>query len=297
LKAQRRADGGTHLAWFFLAWGCTVYQPNLLSDRAGSSSGGTTAGAGEAGSGGGKLAAAGSAGTANESGSASGGAGRGGSGDAGESSASAGTETAGDGGEVACVSETPAEFCTRLGKDCGPVDGTDNCGNAVVAADCGSCSGFEKCGGGDEESVCGTLTDPALGGTATASSVMYNHEDGSKGFDLDITTKWFAGDGNALGWLAYQFPGTTSHVVKSYSVTSGNDVPTRDPADWELQGSDDGTTWVTVDQRAAQAFAARRQTNSYTCANTTPYNWYRLLVTANSGGTSLQLSELVLYAN
>ena len=145
--------------------------------------------------------------------------------------------------------------------------------------------------------MCGALTDPALGGTATASTVMFSAEDGSKAFDLDITTKWYAGDGNATGWLAYQFPGTDAHVVTSYSITSGNDVPERDPTAWELQGSNDGSSWVMVDQRSAQVFAQRRLTSPYTCANTTAYRWYRLLITANDGGTSLQLSELALYAN
>jgi F5/8 type C domain len=196
-----------------------------------------------------------------------------------------------------CVPETTAEFCKRVGKDCGSVDGTDNCGGAVVGANCGSCQGFKLCGGGGQDNVCGALTDPAMGGIATASSVMSIGENGSKAFDLSANTKWFAGDGNATGWLAYQFVGTTSHVVHSYSVTSANDMPQRDPSAWQLQGSNDGGNWTIVDQRTAQVFATRHQTNSYTCAGSTAYRWYRLLITANGGTTSLQLAELVLYAN
>jgi len=301
LKALQRAHGRTFLAWILLAWGCSVYQPDLLNDSAGSSSGGTPGHAGDAGSGGRSSATAGSVGAGNDSGSGNGGAGGGGAGSAGghagESSTAAGAGAAGEGGAMACVPETPGEFCTRVGKDCGTVDGTDNCGSALVGADCGVCSGFKLCGGGGQESVCGALTDPTLGGMATASSVMFSHEDGSKAFDLDITSKWYAGDTNATGWLAYQFPGTDSHVVTSYSITSANDMPGRDPSAWELQGSNDGSSWVTVDQRTAQVFAGRRQTNPYTCANATAYRWYRLLVTANSGATSLQLAELVLYGN
>lgn len=198
---------------------------------------------------------------------------------------------------MACVPETPEEFCSRVGTDCGVVDGTDNCGNAVEGADCGTCTGFRTCGGAAQANVCGALTDPALGGTGTASSSMFSHEGGSEAFDLDITSKWFAGDGNPTGWLAYQFAETETHVVTSYSLTSANDVPERDPSAWELQGSDDGSSWVTIDERSTEVFATRRQTNSYTCANTTAYGWYRLLVTANGGADSLQLSELVLYGD
>ena len=298
MKALRRAHGRTYLAPIFVVWGCSVYEPSLLSEQAASGSGGTTAGAGEAGTGSGKSGAAGAGATGNAGGSG-GSAGSSGaaSGDAGESVTAAGAETGGEGGETACLPETPAEFCTRLGKDCGSVNGTDNCGSAIVGADCGACSGLEKCGGSGQDNVCGALTDPALGGTPTASSMMFVHEDGSKAFDLQITTKWYAGDSSPTGWLAYQFAGTDAHAVKSYSVTSANDVPLRDPADWQLQGSDDGSTWITVDQQSAQVFASRRQTISYTSANTTPYHHYRLLITANSGAPSVQLSELVLYAN
>ncbi len=207
----------------------------------------------------------------------------------------AGSELGGEGGTPACLPESPAEFCTRVGNNCGSVSGTDNCGTALVGIDCGTCTGFRKCGGAGQDNVCGALTDPALGGVATASSVMFIAENGSKAFDLDTTTKWYGGDNNTTGWLAYQFPGTTSHVVTSYSVTSANDVPTRDPSAWQLQGSNDGAAWSPIDQQSAQVFATRRQTNPYSCGNTTAYRWYRLLITANTGASSLQLAELALY--
>jgi hypothetical protein len=153
------------------------------------------------------------------------------------------------------------------------------------------------CGGGGQNNVCGTLTDPATGGIATASTVGSTGQNASKAFDLSANSKWYAGDGIVTGWLAYQFPGTTSHAVHSYSLTSANDVPQRDPSEWQLQGSTDGASWVTVDQRSAEVFANRGQTNSYTCASLTPFRSYRLLVTANGGATALQLAELSLYGN
>jgi F5/8 type C domain len=307
VQVRRRAQSRLHLTWILFAWGCTVYQPGLLGDVADSSSGGKAGrAAGEAGSSGRADGAAGLAGTSSDGGSnvagsnAAGGtvggnaaAGAG----AGATSTSAGADAVGDGGAMACVSETVAEFCKRVGKDCGGVDDTDNCGTAVVGANCGSCNGFKTCSGGGQDNVCGALTDPAKGGIATASSVGSIGETGSKAFDLDANTKWYAGDSSATGWLAFQFTGTTSHVVHSYSVTSGNDFASRDPTAWQLQGSNNGGTWVTVDQRTAQVFANRHQTNSYTCAGTTAYRFYRLLVTANNGSSALQVAELVLYGD
>ena len=143
--------------------------------------------------------------------------------------------------------------------------------------------------------MCGVLTDPAGGGVPTASSFMTANENGSKAFDLSAGSKWFAGDMNATGWLAFTFTGTTTHVVTSYSVTSGNDFNQRDPKDWQLQGSNNGSVWVTVDQKTGQMFASRFQTISYPCTNSTAYRAYRILISANNGSPALQVAELALY--
>jgi hypothetical protein len=211
---------------------------------------------------------------------------------------SAGAAAGGEGGAPQCVPETVPEFCKRLAKDCGSVDGTSNCGEPMKGVKCGTCQGFKQCAGAGEANVCGALTDPTQGGVATASSVGSIGENGQQAFDLNAGTKWYNGDNNGgTGWIAYQFAGLASHVVTSYSVTSANDVPPRDPTAWELQGSNNGATWVVVDQRSAVTFAARFQTNSYTCANKVAYRWYRLFISANGGASSLQLAELVLYGN
>jgi hypothetical protein len=308
VKASRQARGRKYAAWAFLACGCAVYEPTLVSDQTSTSAGGTTLGSsGHAGAGGNNSAGSsidnGNSGSGSDTGSGGtgdiGAAGVGGAEAAG--SGAGGSPTGGaagaDGGATACISETDAAFCAREGKDCGTLAGTDNCGNALAAANCGTCQGFAMCGGGGQDHVCGSLTDPLSGGTATASSVGSIGESASKAFDANVNSKWFSGDGNSTGWLAYQFPGTTSHVVTSYSMTSANDVPGRDPADWLLQGSNDGSKWVAVDQRSGQVFATRHQTNSYTCSPAIAYRWFRLLVTANSGALEVQLAELVLYGD
>jgi hypothetical protein len=54
-----------------------------------------------------------------------------------------------------CVQESPLEFCVRLGKDCGLVDGTDNCGTSRLV-DCGECAdGADGECGETENNVCG----------------------------------------------------------------------------------------------------------------------------------------------
>jgi predicted alpha-1,2-mannosidase len=108
--------------------------------------------------------------------------------------------------------------------------------------------------------------------------------------DGDVNTKWFAGA--TTGWATYKLSEPT--VVVAYALGSANDSPGRDPRDWQLQGSADGTSWTTLDTRVNQGFAGRFLTREYSVDNHTPYLYYRLNVTANAGDPALQLAELLL---
>jgi hypothetical protein len=145
-----------------------------------------------------------------------------------------------------------------------------------------------------------TLTNVATGGTATANSQNAPNEGAAQAFDGNNNTKWLAFA--PTGYLQYQFGGTTAHTVTEYRLTSANDAPARDPKNWTLQGSNDGSGWANLDSRGNQAFANRLQTNTYAVATTGSYRYYRLNVTANNGSTEaggggiIQLAELQLMA-
>ncbi|ACT00431.1 discoidin domain-containing protein [Paenibacillus sp. JDR-2] len=137
-------------------------------------------------------------------------------------------------------------------------------------------------------------TSVAVGGTVTASSTSSpSGEEKEKAFDQNTSTKWLIT--TSTGWIQYKFATGVSQAVKSYTITSANDVPTRDPKNWTLQGSNNGTTWTTLDTRTNETFANRFQTNTYTFTNTTSYSYYRLNITANSGATQIQLAEIGLF--
>ncbi|MGR6917416.1 GH92 family glycosyl hydrolase [[Actinomadura] parvosata] len=105
--------------------------------------------------------------------------------------------------------------------------------------------------------------------------------------DTDATTKWlvFA----ATGWAQYDL--SEPVAVTHYALTSAGDAPERDPRDWELQGSQDGRTWTTLDTRTGETFTARHQRKEYRFGNSTAYARYRLAVTRVGGGSTLQLAE------
>jgi len=130
----------------------------------------------------------------------------------------------------------------------------------------------------------------AFGGTATATVAAESAEDV---FDSNTATRWFAGR-DSVGSVQYDFGGGRAPVIERYTVTSANDVPERDPRDWEFQGSNDGTSWTTLDTQNGQTFPARFYEMEYAVAKPAAYRYYRLNVTANSGAPALQVADIKL---
>ncbi|MEU3986720.1 GH92 family glycosyl hydrolase [Streptomyces sp. NPDC026672] len=131
----------------------------------------------------------------------------------------------------------------------------------------------------------GSLLDQV--GAVTASAENAPGEIAANLKDGNPSTKWLTFD--KTGWVAYQL--TKPAAVVKYSLTSANDAPGRDPKDFTVQGSDDGSAWTDLDRRTGVTFSGRFATNTYSFTNTTAYSYYRLNVTANSGDSIVQLAD------
>lgn len=83
-------------------------------------------------------------------------------------------------------------------------------------------------------------------------------------------------------------------VVSTYSLTSANDVPERDPQDWTVLGSLDGTTWTTLDSRSRGPFEQRQQRTTFTIANPGAYRFYRVDFAPKPGVSHFQVAEVSL---
>jgi hypothetical protein len=87
-------------------------------------------------------------------------------------------------------------------------------------------------------------------------------------------------------------------IVNSYAITSANDVPERDPADWDLQGWD-GSAWVTLHSVVGQPMWEERfQTKTWEFVNDSlAFSSYRLQINAINGDTQglMQIAELQLF--
>ncbi|WP_223585463.1 GH92 family glycosyl hydrolase [Microbacterium sp. OVT16B] len=111
----------------------------------------------------------------------------------------------------------------------------------------------------------------------TASAQNTPNEGAANVADGNAGTKWLAFQNT--GWVQYQL--STPQPMVRYTLTSGGDAQERDPKDFRVQGSNNGTDWDTVDQRSGELFTGRGETRSFTLATPSPaYTYYRLDVQA-----------------
>ena len=123
---------------------------------------------------------------------------------------------------------------------------------------------------------------------AIAANAQPNSNEGVNNLnDGDAQTKWLVD--TPTSWAQYTLD-QPAEVLK-YTLTSANDAPERDPSDWQLQGSADGETWTTVDQRAGETFGARFQTKTYEVANPQAFVVWRLTITGHPSGDLTQLAD------
>ncbi|ULT28900.1 discoidin domain-containing protein [Sphingobacterium sp. E70] len=111
-----------------------------------------------------------------------------------------------------------------------------------------------------------------------------------------MTSKLFIG-GYQPG-MYWQFAFYQPQVINAYTITTGNDSPERDPKDWEIQGSNDGESWVTLNTVTGYNFGTaptdRRRSQPFTFSNTKSYSYYRYVVKAVSSGSNFQMTEFRL---
>ncbi|MFZ4260645.1 fasciclin domain-containing protein [Sphingobacterium sp. HJSM2_6] len=107
-------------------------------------------------------------------------------------------------------------------------------------------------------------------------------------FDGNAETKFLLGDFGSA-WMNAEL--NEPSISNAYTLTSANDAPERDPADWIIQGSNDGSNWTTLDSRAGEQFTGRFQQRVFWINNTVPYKHYRLTVLRLRNGNLFQLAD------
>ena len=96
--------------------------------------------------------------------------------------------------------------------------------------------------------------------------------------------------GKEVTWQA-ELP--AARKISSYSLTSADDMPVRDPKEWSLDASNDGKQWTTLDkQTMPEPFANRFEKKSFEVAKPGEYRFYRFTFIPRDA--YFQLSEINL---
>jgi hypothetical protein len=127
-------------------------------------------------------------------------------------------------------------------------------------------------------------TGPGLG-TATGPDGL----DAAKLFDNSSTTQLMLGSGAPE--ITWSYRGDPQRPTY-YTITSG--AAPGDPAAWTLLGSNDATTWTTLDSRSGQTFQWRNQTRPFAISAPGTFRYFRLSMTNIVGAAQLNLAELEL---
>ena len=132
-------------------------------------------------------------------------------------------------------------------------------------------------------------------GCESGHESYYQHESVAFAADGDTTTKWCVEHQNRPVVWQLSLPRGDERDIGSYSLTSANDMPGRDPKSWVLEGSQDDTEWIELDRRTDEPqFEQRGMRRTYRISRPGKYLHYRWTVRQVHEGTRFQIAEMQL---
>jgi hypothetical protein len=98
------------------------------------------------------------------------------------------------------------------------------------------------------------------------------------------------------GWIQYQFGDSVQMQRYTLQIPAGN--ATRNPKNWTLQGSNNGSSWTTIHTVTNNVWTEDYEVQEFTITSPGFYLYYRLDITVNTGAVAnTQLAEWDLYVN
>jgi hypothetical protein len=114
--------------------------------------------------------------------------------------------------------------------------------------------------------------------------------------DENSATKWCLGHGKRFPIVWQAGVVGKRPPVTSYTLTSGNDMPDRDPAAWRFLGSQDGANWTLLDeQKDMPMWDKRNARKTFPISNSIAYAHYRFeFLRVHDNASMFQLAEIAL---
>lgn len=138
------------------------------------------------------------------------------------------------------------------------------------------------------------------GAIITARNRIGDAEAETMAFDGDVNTKWldhndWAGAPTVEdpSWVQVQLPAAAT--VNKLGIVSANDADARDPENFDLLASNDGTNWIVLNSWIGESFDERFERKQFSFGNDLSFSFYRLNITKNKGDdTLMQVAEIEL---
>lgn len=100
------------------------------------------------------------------------------------------------------------------------------------------------------------------------------------------------------GVITIDLGANNGHIVSGYTIMPQSKGTGRAPKNWTFQGSNDNSSWTTLDTRSNVTGWTSYRVDHFTFSNSTSYRYYRWDVTANNGdGSYLTIQNLQLLGN
>ncbi|MBV7275458.1 hypothetical protein JMF89_05530 [Clostridiaceae bacterium UIB06] len=136
------------------------------------------------------------------------------------------------------------------------------------------------------------ISNTAPSGIASASSIYNSTYDAYHAFDGTVSGTSFWVTTSLTGWLRYQF--ALSKKIIKYSIQ--NQYVARAPKNWTFQGSNDGSTWTTLDTQTNISWSSDSAELTFNINNSSSYTYYQINITANNGDSSyLSVQKFKIY--
>jgi hypothetical protein len=146
-----------------------------------------------------------------------------------------------------------------------------------------------------------TLMTGDVTGVVAAVAASSESEAAANAADGLPLTNWLDDVTAAPQWLRYDFGVGVTKTVRRYRIRSAEDGSTYgaglDPMTWTLDGSQDASSWTTLDSRSGETFGARGEAREFRVTTPGAYRYYRLNVTVNFDSAAIvgcQLAEFRL---
>ena len=127
-----------------------------------------------------------------------------------------------------------------------------------------------------------TMSSGTLGSiTVTGSS----HYGGGFEFWRPFAGGDWIGTNSGVEWIEIDFGAGNTHVMQGYEFRCAD--ASRQPNTWTMLGSNDGSTWTTIDTVSGESGWYVHEMRGYDCDDTsTAYRYFKISITATNGGGS-----------